>query len=54
MEFPNKAEWHQKVNKGEIPLLELPSGKLIPGVEMILDLAKIMGGDRGLDLRPIA
>jgi hypothetical protein len=54
MKFPDKAEWHAEFNEGEIPILELPNGKLISNTKLMIDLAAKIGGNRGFSLRPYA
>jgi hypothetical protein len=52
MKFHQKAEWHAEINDGEIPVLELPNGKLISDPKLMIDLAAKIGGNKGLSIRP--
>ena len=40
------------VNGGEIPVLELPNGKMIADTNLMVELAIKIGGKRGFSLRP--
>ena len=53
MDLQDKAQWHKDFNNGFIPVLEVPSGDLIPESNIVSDYAlQVAGPNQGLKLIP--
>ena len=49
----NKAQWFKDFNGGFVPILEFPSGEMVPESDIIVEFAlQKAGPDQGLDLVP--
>ena len=53
LDLNNKGQWHKDFNTGVLPVLEVPSGELIPESGIIADYAlQVAGPNQGLKLIP--
>ena len=53
MDLGDKAQWHLDFNKGLLPFVENPQGKMIPESAICMNLAlRIAGEDQGVNLIP--
>ena len=53
VDLNSKAGWHTEFNGGMIPVLEVPSGQLIPESQVIADYAlQVAGSEQGIKLIP--
>ena len=53
IDLNEKAQWHLDANNGFIPLLEVPSGDLIPESDIVTGYAmQVAGPDQGINLIP--